>query len=503
MPTLWDYRDATLAEEGGVLGVTKTTVTLDPDLTDRDAARSVISAKLYDDEKLSGAYGAQYVWVPRWSDQRRTLQRGYRVRYASIYAPPDVGSYRLQFYGYGETRELPHATSPRAVEQEIRRIDPDLADVEVEKDPLGLLLHLPFRVGMGSSAGRLVAQGGVGIALVSRDFSNPLTKGTIILLSPRIPFETEDELLGLHDCINLALSDIREPDLLPVVSGYAASQRPSVVRLTDIAPWLEADMVTGFYAPTNWVSVTRFRPPASGTYVLQPITSVPWPSIPTPLPYDATGADIELALGSLAGMYRLRVCPQGPSVEYEITWETLHHEATFAASAGAIVGYRSERLGDPYPTSIAPSFTGDFESDSFSDPGYPADQSWFVACRRPASTRICPQTYPRRSDGSPDTGAQPIPGDYWVESVSGLVHDLDQARPPVDVVAPAALRYACLALANVSPAGESQRWEALAQRQAMHAAAKVVYGKQHRRGYTTAGSGWPPLGEKAWGFFQS
>jgi hypothetical protein len=499
---LEEYRRQTLAEEGGVLGVLATSVTLDPDLTDRDAARSVISARLYDDEKLSGAYGSQYVWVPKWSDQRRTLQRGYRVRYASIFSPPPDGAYRLQFYGYGQTREIPHATSARAVENEVKRIDPDLTGVEVEEDPLGLLLHLPFRVGMGATAGRLVAQGGVGICLVNRDFTQPLTKGTRILLSPRMPFESEDEVLGLHDCINLALADIREADLLPVASPYPASQRPSVVRLHELAPWLEPEMVIGFYAPTDWVSVTCFRPPVSGTYQLQPVTALQWQPTPTPLEYNATGAELELALASVATRGRVRVEPQGASPQYDLIWQTMYHEATFVASAGAIVGYSSERLHDPYRTAIPPSFLGDFEADTFSDPGYGPDQSWFVGCRRPASTRICPQVYPTRADGSPDYSRDPGPGSYWVNSVSGLVHDFDQARPPVAVVAPAALRYACLALANVAPAGEAARWETLAQRQAMVAGARVVYGKQHHRRTTTLPRAWPPLGEKAWGFFQ-
>ena len=485
-----------------MLGVMATSVTLDPDLTDRDAARSVISARLYDDEKLSGAYGAQYVWVPKWSDQRRTLQRGYRVRFVSIFTPPQDGSYRLQFFGYGQTREIPHATAARAVESEIRRLHDDLASVEVDTDPLGLLINLPFRIGMGATAGRVVAQGGVGICLVSRDFSQPLTKGTLVLFSPRLPFETEDESLGLHECINLALSDIREPDLLPVASPYQASQRPSVVRLHQIAPWLEPSMVTGFFAPTDWVSITCFRPPPSGTYTLAPITTSEWPPTVTPLPYNADGATIEAALAAVVPLGRVRVEPHGVSVEYDLIWQTMYHQATFVASSGAVVGYSSERLHAPYPTAITPSYQSDFEADTFSDPGYGPDQSWFIGCRRPASTRICPQIYPTRADGTIDTTGDPQPGSYWIDSVGGLVNDLDQARPPVEMVAPAALRYACLALANVAPAGEAQRWEQLAARQATHAAAQVVYGKQQRRGYTTLPRGWPAPVEKSWWFWQ-
>jgi len=479
------------------------TVTLDPDLTDRDAARSLISAKLYDDEKLSGAFGSQYVWVPRWSDQRRTLTRGYRVRYATVFTPPLEGSYRLQFYGYGQTRELPAATGPATVEREVHELDPDLADVEVESDPLGLLLHLPFRIGIGSTAGQMVAQGGVGICLVSRDFSVPLRKGTRYLISPRMPFETEDELTGLHECINLALADIRETDLLPVASDLPASQRSGVIRLADIAPWLESEAVLGFYAPTEWLSVTTFRPPTSGTYVLQPHTALEWASTPTPFTPSSTGAEIESALRAVAATALIRVEPQGVASEYQIMWQSMYHRAIVTASAGAVTAYRSDRLRDPYPTTILPTFRADFEAGTFSDPGYAEDQSWFVQCRRPTYTRICPQTYPRRSDGQLDTSKEPIPGTVWVESVSGLVHDLDQARPSVEKVAPAALRYACLALAAVAPAGEAQRWEQMAARTATSAAARVIYGKQSRRpGADGRRSAWPPLGGKADWFFR-
>jgi hypothetical protein len=495
LPTLEEYRDATLKEEGGVLGVMEGFVSLDPDLADREAARSLISAKLYDDEKLSGAFGAQYVWIPHLSDQRRTLTRGYRVRYATIFQPPPDGSYRLQCYGYGQTRELPHTSPASAIETAIRAIDPaegELIDVEVEPDPQGFLIHLPFRLGMGSTAGRMVAQGGVGICLVSRDFSVPLLKGMRYLLSPRIPFETEDELTGLHECINLALSDIDETDLLPVASPYPASQRRSIVRLSDIAPWLEADMVTGFFAPTTWASVTTFRPPASGTYVLQPHTARTWPTIATPLPYNATGQQIQDALRSVLATPSLHVQPAGVASVFEIIWESMYHEAHLDTTAGAITGYSSERTAAPYPIAVAPSFQSDFESDTFSDPGYGEDQSWFVECRRPADSKICPQTYPRRWDGSLDYTAQPCRGSLWIESVSGLVHDLDQARPSIEKVAPAALRYACMAIAAVAPAGEAQRWELMAAKMASVAASRVIYGKQIRRGYTTMRS-WPPL----------
>lgn len=479
-------------------------VSLNPDLADRDAARSVISAKLYDDEKLSGAYGAQYIWVPRTSDQRRTLQRGYRVRFVSVFVPPTEGSYRLQFFGYGQTRELPYSSSPRAVEAEIHKIHDNLQTVEVDTDPLGLVIYMgTARIGIGATAGRMIAQGGVGVCLVNRDFSQPLRTGTPFLMSPRIPFETEDEMLGLHNCINLALADITAPDLVPVASALPANQRSSVIRLSEIAPWAKPEMVLGFYGPTDWLSVTRFRPPASGTYLLRPVTVAPWATTIDALPYNATGAEIQNALQVVVGsrLPNLRVAPSGLAPEYNIAWQTLYHEATIeAVGAGAVVGYQSNRLRQPYPITVAPGYQRDFEAGTFTDPGYGVDQSWFIEFDRPASTKICPQVWPRKRDGSYDYTQDPLPGNYWVDSTVGLVHDLDQAMPPVSQVAPAALRYACLAIANVAPAGEAQRWEALAQRNALHAAARVIYGTQRPKALRK-NTGYPPL-EKSWPYFQ-
>ena len=51
---------------------------------------------------------------------------------------------------------------------------------------------------------------------------------------------------------------------------------------------------------------------------------------------------------------------------------------------------------------------------------------------------------------------------------------------------------ACLAVANVAPAGEASRWEALADKAAMQAAARVVYGRQVYRRMSNRPS-WPPL----------
>ena len=499
--TLDEYRWWTMQDEGGALGIKDATVDMDPEVLDRDAARSIISAKLFDSEYLSGAYGGTYVWVPRWSDSRRIEDRGYRVRFASIFEPPTSGSFRLQVFGYGETEAMPWQTSSSTIEDALNAIDPDLADLEVEAHPSGHIIHLPFRAGLGSTAGRFVGQGGVGICLVNRDFSRPLAQGDRVLLSPRIPFGDEDNIQGVHTCINMALADITIPDLLPVVSDLPRSSRGSVLPLSSVAPWLEEDAIIGFYSPTDWLSISTFVPPTTGTYTfLVETATVRGPS--APLAYNATGAQIEAALNAIWSPFRFAVEPSAAAPSYRIGLRTMHHQARVTPSAGNITAYKSERLRDPFPISLTPHYQGDYEANTLSDPGYAEDQTWFVAARRRAHQRICPQTYPRNAKGALDTTKAPIKGTEWIESVTGLVNDLDQALPEPQKVVPAALRYCFLSLAAASPLGEEEQWLEMARKSAGQSAAKLIYGVQERRPGRRTAVAWPQ-GEKSLPFFLS
>jgi hypothetical protein len=480
--SLASYRDWVLKDEGGQLGVTEGFVDLNPDTMDRDAARSIISAKLFDTEYLSGAYGGSYFWIPRWSDSRRAEERGYRVRYVAIFEPPEEGSYRVQAFGYGETRSIPRSASAASLQTELRQIHEDLADIDVVTHAGGFLIHLPQRLGLGSTAGRFIAQGGVATVLLNRDLTQALRQGDKWIMSPRIPFETMDNIQGLHDCINMALADIVIPDMLPVVSSLPRSRRSSIVAMSDIASWLNHKQITGFYAPTDWISVSRFVPPASGNYTFTAQTALEWGPTVASLSYSSSGAQIEAALSAIVGSNKIAVEPQGVASSYQIGWRTMHHEARLYPSAGAITEYKSERLRDPFPITINPYHRTDFEASSLSDPGYPEDQTWFVEVRRRAHQRICPQTWPRKADGSLNRSAPPILGNEWVESSAGLVNDLDQALPTAQEVRPGALRYAFLALAASSPQGEEARWLELARRAGVQTAAQVIYGRMESQG---------------------
>lgn len=491
-PTLAEYRAPILRDIGGVI---EGTVSLDPDITDFDAARSLISSRLYDNEKLSGAFGGEYTWVPRHGDSRRIEDRGYRVRYMTVIQPPDSGTYKIQFYGYGETRDIPASLPAANVQAIIRALDPeDLGTVDVVKNPDGTLsIDLKQRIGLGVTAGAVLGQSGVGICLMSRDFSQPLRRGVKWYLSPKIPFETEDGVTGVHACINQALNDVIIPDLFPIWFTLPQGQRPRSVSLRDWAPWLLPEQITGFYAPTDWQMTTVFQPPVSGTYTLTLQSWQQFGPFVTPLAYNASGAAIEASLRTIPGVQDIFVSPSASASSYTITWRTMFHNTRVVPSAGFVLSSRNDRMHDPFRTILQPSYLGDFETPTLLDPGYDAGHTWFVAVDRPGGSRVCPQTYPLRADGTLDTTKDPIKGTQWVESTSGLMNDLDQAYPPVEKVYLAGLRYAYGSIAAASPQGEQDAWLKKGQMAAAQAAGRIVYGPIKKRGGGQA-PGWPGAG---------
>jgi hypothetical protein len=479
-PTLQEYREPVLKAIGGVL---RGTVDVDPEITDANAPRTLISARLYDSEKISDAFGGQYVWVPRYGDSRRVEDRGYRIRFNSSYHPPSEGTYYLDVYGYGRTRALPVGIPASAVQKAIRDLSPDLVGVSVTRQADGSFgIVSDFRTPIVPTAGTVGAVDGVGVCFVNRSFTRPLASGTEWYLSPKLPFEGEDETDGIHDCINMALADIRVPDLYPVTATSSKSLRDPTIMIGQLAPWLTSDMVIGFFAPTDWRMTAVYRPPASGNYTLSLWTYLEYGPTATPLAATATGAQIEAALRATAGLANARVSPQGAASQYTIEWASQYYDMDLTASAGVVVSVENVRMRDPYMASILPAMLDDYETPGLSDPGYPEGSTWFIHVRRPANTRICPQTYPMRSDGSLDRMAAPIKGSTWIESTTGLVNDLDQGFPSVEQVEVLATRYAFNAMALAAPAGESGVWDARGTRAASQAAGKLVYGKQWQRG---------------------
>lgn len=511
MATLGEIRMAVLQYEGGHLGGYYGTVDADPDILDPDGARSLISSKLYDGEKLSNAYGGHYFWIPKYSDNRRAETRGYRVRFSTVFEPPRTGTYTLSFYGYGSTIEIPSGTFSDSLEQAIREVHPDLGSAEVFDNADGTLeIQLLQRIGMGSSSGRLRSNGGLGVIVMNRDFSQPLRKGTQWWASPSIPFETADGITGINVCINDALYDIMEDDLIPIESiGIPGQTRDRVVHLFSLYPWLQPEMIVGYYAPTEWESVITFYPPKAGTYQVSLQTSVPYGPNVTPLPYNASGAALESALRSISAVPQnaangqVVVSPQGVASVYTITWRTQHHRATIVPTKGVVARVDSRRLRDPYVSSLLPFFRKDSNEPTLGDPGYEEGVSWFVGVRRRAITRICPQTYPLKADGTLDTDADPILGTEWIDSTNGLVNDLDQTFVPISRVVAPAFRYCLASIAASAQGGDQARWESKGHEAAVVAAAGLVYGPIQPRGNRAGrgGPGWPPLGNKAAGFF--
>lgn len=507
MSFLNEIRDGLLAYEGGYLGGFKGLVDADPELTDTEAARSLISAKLYDGEKMSNAYGGMYFWVPRYSDGRRAEARGYRVRYITIFEPPPSGQFVLRFYGFGETIEQPVGAPAESIQSAIHEVSEDLVDVEVSQDDEGdYLIHLPSKIGMGSSSGRLRSAGGLGIVQMNRDFSQPLPKETLWYGSPLIPFDNEDGMTGLHGCINEALETIVIDDMYPIASVGAAASRDRAIQISGLTPWLTADKITGYFAPTDWRAVITYMPPSSGVYTVAPKTVYTYDPSP-PLAYNATGAQLEAALRAMnlpavTSTQNITVSPQGAASTYVITWISQHHEATIVPSAGLIVDYSSAWLRPPYGLTLVPWFQANSHQPVITDPGFPEGASWFIGNRRSARSKICPQTYPRKANGQLDVAADPIPGTQWVESDTGLEHDLDQTFVQVERVVPTAFRYVLAQIAANSLGGDQQRFDRDGHNAAVNAAAGLLYGPMTPRGNKVGrGYGWPPMGQKAAPFF--
>lgn len=511
MPYLYEIRDAVLSYEGGYLGGFSGIVDADPDIDDLDAARSLISAKLYDGEKLSNAYGGHYFWIPKYADACRAEARGYRVRFITVFEPPLSGAFVLRFYGYGEIVEMPVGSPAEAIQQQVQELSEDLVDVDVYLLEDGAYeFHLPQRIGMGSSAGRLRAAGGLGLLLMNQDFSQPLAKGTEWHCSPVIPFETADGIAGIHTCINNALYDYVFDDQYPVEAIGNPSTRDRAIQIGGIAPGLQPEEITGYYAPTNWESVITFVPPSSGVYSVSLKTSVAYGPHVTPLAYNATGAELEAALRSISGVPRtasaglVTVAPQGAASAYTITWRTMHHRATIVPTRGTVTSVDSRKLRETYGMSLSPYYQSAGGSPILTDPGYEEGVSWFVGWKRRGHTRVLPQTYPRTSDGTLDTDADPIPGTEWVDSMRGLENDLDYTFVPMEKLVPAAFRYCLTAIAAGTQGGDQARFEAKAHEAAVWAAGGVVYGPIEPRGNSAGrGRGWPPLGHKAAPFFAS
>jgi hypothetical protein len=509
VPTLDEVRTALLAYEGGYLGGFEGTVDADPELTDPDAARTLISGSLFDGEKMSNAYGGMYFWIPRYSDGRRAEARGYRVRYTTVFEPPETGNFVLRFYGFGETMEQPVGAPAESVQAAISDISADLADVEVlqSDDGNAYLIHLPSRIGMGSSTGRLRSQGGLGLILMNRDFSQPLMRGERWCGSPMIPFDNEDGMTGLHGCINNALDEIIIDDLYPIAATSPSAGRSRAIQIWGLTPWLRPEMITGYFAPTDWRATITFMPPSSGVYTVALKTSLTYdPS--APLAYNATGAQLEAALRASVGLpaasspQSIRVSPQSAASSYTITWHTQHHEATIVPSAGIITGYESIQLREPYPLTMTPWYHADGNQPLLTDPGYEEGASWFVKVRRRAKTKVAPQTYPRKANGQLDTAAAPILGSQWVETDTGLVNDLDQTFVPTELILPSAFRYTLAQIAANSMGGDQARFERDGHNAAVSAAAGLIYGPMERRGNKVGrGLGWPALGNKAAPYF--
>ena len=243
----------------------------------------------------------------------------------------------------------------------------------------------------------------------------PADQGDAFLLSPRIPFETED------DCWACTSPSTWRSQTSPTTIWCRSSRPsrqpnapPSSASRTS-RPGLRAAWSPVSLPQPTWRSVTVFQPPTSGTYLLRPQTLGCLESDPHPAGLGCTGAEIEIALQAVVGLANLRVVPQGPALRYEIIWHTQHHEATIVASAGQYVGYSRSGCATcirPRCRPRSPPTSSPTRSRIRATPPISPGSLAATAQTRPGSARDLPTAVGR--DARHDVRADP--GRQWVES---------------------------------------------------------------------------------------
>lgn len=99
-----------------------------------------------------------------------------------------------------------------------------------------------------------------GALTVSAAFSEAVKSGVDVEIHTMLPPTTRNRVLGLRECLNLALAECWFPQRLPI-TGVAGSPSYS---LSAYAEWLEADMVDELYGPALDSTLTPFPWPGFG-----------------------------------------------------------------------------------------------------------------------------------------------------------------------------------------------------------------------------------------------
>lgn len=473
--TLRDYRQG-LGQK--LSGFYRGTVSIGPDPLDQLAQRSVLSADLYDADKGSKGFADTFVWVGKYKNQRRIRENGYRSLAYTIYEPPTSGTYRLTFYGYGESVPIDFDATAEVIDA---ALPSGLAAATVTIVDGRVVIGLPDIIDTEISNGTMIVQGGIGALEANRGFTKALQPEDEFEISSKLPVADADHIQGLNTIINMALRKIWFIDRFPITPTTNSLGTRTFHGLTGY-DWLTSKtQIIAIYNPTAWTMVARWTPPTSGTFTMQ-LNMGGETFITNALDYTATASEIEAELERASGLV-FDVDVDGS--EFVITLEKTFYATPILTSSYGTPEVTVSMLESPSRYSHTWNLQYDGESPYIDNLIGQEGYSFLVSAHRPSHTWIAPQT------------AYGTPGSMWLPSNVGLVDDYDQAVPALEDVVTVAYAVACHQLSLTGPGNETEYWKREAKEADRVAAGVKLFDlpvDDKPRGGTGMSAGWGSKG---------
>ena len=443
MPTRRDYRAALAKRLGGWV---RAEISVDPDITDPLAQRSILSDALYGADKGIKAYSGHYAWVGKYNDGRTFRENGYRSLAYTVFTP-HTGNYTMTLYGYGTTSTIDGSTSLSDQATALTNAMTVLnITATVTVDGTELIVAFSEVIDTEISAGTMISQGGIGSVETDRAFTRAPVRTDEFELSPKLPFDSDEHVQGLNEIINMALRKMWFIDRFPITPTRNVLGLKTFHGLTGF-DWLVSEkQIIALFNPVRWDLTTTLTPPASSTFTLT-LASGTTTFITDAIDFDATGQAIQDALHASGADTAITVTPLTANATYEINWpETWYASPAITPSAGTAVNIVT-MLESPTRYMSVWKFQYNrnepYIDNYFGQEGY----SFIVEAYRQGHTWICPQT------------AYGTVGTIWEASNVGLEDDYDQAQLPVEDVATVAYAIACNQLAILGPGNELEYWQ--------------------------------------------
>lgn len=416
------------------------TVDLPPSVTEADAMRVVLSARLARLERPPSDLSMAALWVGRYNQSRPVRSDSFR-NLATLLFTPGVTNPTFTFWGYGTVGPVALVGNDPIADAETLRgaisATPGLESVTVSSAGSGFRIEMPTEeYNAEVSAGTLT--NGFGRIEAASAWSSALPVGTAWELSERLPFEDDGTNSGWNYLVNRALSYTPAIAQIPYTTTETDPMLTRVITLTQ--PWLRTrNQIHAIWRPFRRILTATFTPPGSGSYDLTLEMGLASPLVVAGLAYDASNETIAGALASALGEANLPTgagCTGSSTKTIRLT-DVYYNDATIAASAGTI-GSQELVQADPrhrydYFTFVPNRNVRTLELGAHLQPG----QSILIEASCSADLWTCPQADEQTLGTTWSTPATP-----------GLVYDLDRADCDEELASEILASLACLELAK-------------------------------------------------------